>query len=76
MENEATGVQVAIYKYIADELGILNKAIYPGKLKNENYCIPWYQILINYLLTIIGDGGVPLSYVIREKLGPTYNREE
>ena len=49
----------------------MNKAADPGKLKDERKWTEWEPAFVNYLSTIPGVTGVPLSYVIRELETPT-----
>ena len=62
-------------KHSLEELASLSKAAYPGKLKRHKDWTTWYRALNNYLLTIIGLVGVPLSYVIMESAATDYTIE-
>jgi len=65
-----------IRKYNTDESDGLSKAADPGKLKKQKDWTSWSRGLRNYLSTILGQDGVPLSYVIREESEPDYTIEE
>jgi hypothetical protein len=52
----------------------LSTAASPGKLKKD--WIQWEEAFTNYLSTILGQNGVPLSYVTRENEEPDYTEEE
>ena len=49
---------------------IISKKVEPGKLKDERKWIDWDSSMVNYLSTIEGSLGVPLSYVVRENYKP------
>lgn len=48
----------------------VSKAADPGKFKDERKWPEWEPAFVNYLSTIPGVTGVPLSYVVREKAEP------
>ena len=54
----------------------LTKASDPGKLKKLKDWTAWSRGLQNYLSTILGQQGVPLSCVIREETDPDYDLEQ
>ena len=58
--------RASIRKHSLQELAIIGKAANPGKLKRHKDCSTQYRALKNYLLTILGQDGFPLSYVSRE----------
>jgi hypothetical protein len=45
-------------------------------LKRQKDWLVWSRSLTNYLSTILGQDGVPLSYVIRENDEPDYEYED
>ena len=45
----------------------VSKAADPGKFKDERKCPEWEPAFVNYLSTIPGVSGVPLSYIVREQ---------
>jgi hypothetical protein len=62
-------------KHKLDESESLSKAADPGKLKKQKDWLAWERGLQNYLSTIPGQSGIPLSYVIREDDAPNYENE-
>ena len=65
-----------IRKHNVDESDSLSKASDPGKLKRQKDWQVWSRSLTNHLSTILGQDGVPLSYVIRENEEPDYEEED
>ena len=63
---EAARQRDRIRKYSLEESASFGKAANPGKLKRNKNWITWSRAINKYLSTIIGQDGVPLSYVIRE----------
>ena len=64
-----------IRKHSLEEPVRFSKANNPGKLKRHKDWITWSRALKNYLSTILGHNGVPISYVIRESEAPDYTLE-
>ena len=64
-----------VRKIEADQSDTLSKAADPGKLKDERKWPEWEPSFVNYMSTIPGVTGVPLSYVIRELETPTPDEE-
>jgi hypothetical protein len=64
-----------IRKRNSEESDSLSKAADPGKLKRQKDWTTWSRALKNYLSTILGQDGVPLSYIIREEDDPDYGLE-
>lgn len=60
-----------IRKNLADNMDTASKAADPGKLRTNTDWYTWSQGFINYLSTIPGCTGIPLSYVVREFDDPT-----
>lgn len=56
-----------VRKIEKDQADTVSKAADPGKLKDERKWPEWEPAFMNYLSTIPGVSGVPLSYVVREK---------
>ena len=54
----------------SDQAEIISKQAEPSKLKDERKWIDWDSSMVNYLSTIKGYLGVPLSYVVRENDKP------
>lgn len=65
-----------IRKHNTEESDGLSKAADPGKLKRQKEWIAWSRGLKNYLSTIQGQNGVPLSYIIRDNALPDYALED
>jgi hypothetical protein len=65
-----------IRKSSIDESDALSKASDPGKLKRQKDWQVWSRSLKNHLSTILGQDGVPLSYIIRENVNPDYEEED
>jgi hypothetical protein len=63
-------------KHTSEESESLIKSSDPGKLKKNKEWLQWSRSLKNYLSTILGQDGVPLSYVIRENEDPDYEGED
>ena len=74
-EIEAAIQRARIKNHSLEESSSLRKAANPGNIKWHKDWITWYRALNNYLLTIIGQDGVPLRYVIKESAEPDYTME-
>lgn len=72
---EIAAQRAKIRKHNADESDAVSKAADPGKLKRQKEWTAWSRGLKNYLSTILGQNGVPLSYIIRENEQPDYALE-
>jgi hypothetical protein len=59
-----------VRKVEKEQADTVSKAADPGKFKNERKWPEWEPAFINYLSTLPGVNGVPLSYVVREKEAP------
>ena len=57
-------------KVKADQADTIRKAADPGTFKYERTCPKWEVKFENYLSTIPGVNGVPLSYVVRYQEAP------
>ena len=60
-----------IRKNLSDNMETASKAADPGKLRTNTDWYTWSQGFVNYLSTIPGCTGIPLSYVVREFDDPT-----
>jgi hypothetical protein len=65
-----------IRKHNTEEPDGLSTASDPGKVKRQKDWLVWSRSLTNYLSTILGQDGVPLSYIIRENDEPDYDEED
>ena len=50
----------------ANQVDTVSKAADPRKFKDESKWAEWEQAFVNYLSTIPGVDGIPLSYIVRE----------
>jgi hypothetical protein len=73
---ETAKQRAQISKHKTEELDSLSKTSDPGKLKRQKDWLVWSCSLTNYLSTILGQDGVPLSYFIRENNDPDYEDED
>ena len=72
----STAAQCAsLCKVDTDQVHTISKAADPGKLKDERKWPEWYPAFVNYLSTIPGVYGVPLSYVVRENEAADHARD-
>ena len=59
-----------VRKIERDQSDTVSKAADPGKFKDERKWPEWEPSFVNYLSTLPGVNGVPLSYVVRDKEAP------
>jgi hypothetical protein len=59
-----------VRKLEKDQADTVSKAADPGKFKDKRKWPEWEPAFVNYLYTIPGVSGVPLSYVVRELEAP------
>jgi hypothetical protein len=64
-----------VRKIEKDQADTVSKAADPGKFKDERKWPEWEPAFVNYLSTIPGVNGVPLSYVVREEEIPDQTAE-
>ena len=57
--------RATLRKTDTDQVDTISKAADPGKFKDEKKWPDWEPAFVNYLSTIPGVEGVPLSYVVR-----------
>jgi hypothetical protein len=55
-----------VRKVTKDQADTVSKAADPGKFKDERKWPEWEPAFVNYLSTLPGVTGIPLSYVVRE----------
>ena len=67
--------RASLRKVDTDQVDTISKVADPGKLKDERKWPEWYPAFVNYLSTIPGVYGVPLSYVVRENQTPDHTRD-
>jgi hypothetical protein len=73
---ETAKQRAQICKHNAEELDSLSTASNPGKLKRQKDWLVWSSSLTSYMSTILGQDGVPLSYIICENDEPDYDDED
>jgi hypothetical protein len=71
MELALAAANNEIRTNMSDNMETASKAADPGKLRTNTDWYTWSQGFINYLSTIPGCTGIPLSYVVREFDDPT-----
>ena len=59
-----------VRKIEKEQSDTVSKAADPGKFKEEKTWPEWEPAFVNYLSTIPGVNGIPLSYVVRENEAP------
>ena len=64
------GERADVRKQLRDKSDVKAKEASPGALVSENKWTDWEPKFINYLSTMIGMNGIPLSYVIRDNDSP------
>ena len=67
--------RAALRKVNDNQVETISKAADPGKFKDERKWADWEPVFTNYLSTIPGVYGIPLSYVIRENDDPQHNQD-
>ena len=70
MQLALASANADIRKNLSDNMETASKAADPGKLKTNTDWYTWSQGFTNYLSTIPGCTGIPLSYVVRENDEP------
>ena len=67
--------RAALCKADDDQVETISKAADPGKFKDERKWADWEPVSTNYLSTIPGVYGIPLSYVIHETDNPQHDHD-
>ena len=67
--------RASLRKTDAEQVDTISKAVDPGKFKDEKKWPDWEPAFVNYLSTIPGARGVPLSYVVRENESPDHETD-
>ena len=67
--------RASLCKVDTNQVDTISTATDPGKLKDERKWPEWYPAFINYLSSIPGVYGLPLSYVIQKNLAPDHTRD-
>ena len=64
--------QATLRKVAADQAETISKASDPVKFKDNQTWPKWEVKVENYLSTIPGVNGVPLSYIVRDQAAPDH----
>ena len=64
--------RASLRKVDTDQVDTISKAANPGKRKDERKWPEWYPAFVNYLSTIPGVYGMPLSYIIHDNQAPDH----
>ena len=67
--------RAALRKVDDDQVETISKAADQGKFKDERKWEDWEPVFTNYLSTIPGVYGIPLSYVIHENDNPQHDQD-
>ena len=67
--------RASLRKTDAEQVDTISKAADPGKFQDEKKWPDWEKAFVNYLSTIPGVRGVPLSYVVRENDTPDHETD-
>ena len=67
--------RATLHKVDDDQVETISKAADPGKFKDERKWVDWEPAFTNYLSTIPGVYGIPLSYVICENNDPQHDQD-
>ena len=67
--------RATLRKTDTDQVDTISKAADPGKFKDEKKWPDWEPAFVNYLSTIPGVEGVPLSYVVRANDAPDHQTD-
>ena len=67
--------RASLRKTDAEQVDTISKAADPGKFKDKKKWPDWEPAFMNYLSTIPGVRGVPLSYVVRENDAPDHEMD-
>lgn len=69
---EVANQRAELRKQDKDQADTISKAADPGKFKDERKWPEWEPSFVNYLSTIPGAYGIPLSYVVRDNDDPDH----
>ena len=67
--------RTSLRKTDAEQVDTISKAADPGKFKDKKKWPDWEPAFVNYLSTIPGVRGVPLSYIVRENEPPNHETD-
>ena len=69
---QVSAQRALLRKNDSDQVDMILKAADPGKFKDEKKWPNWDPAFINYLSTISGAKGIPLSYVVHTNEDPDH----
>ena len=69
---QVSAPRALLRKNDSDQVDTISKAADPGKFKYEKKWPDWEPAFVNYLSTIPGVKGIPLSYVVRANEAPDH----
>ena len=72
---QVSAQRALLRKNDSDQVDTISKAADPGKFKDEKKWPGWEPAFVNYLSTIPGVKGVPLSYVVRANEDPDHETD-
>ena len=72
---QVSAQRATLRKTDTDQVDTISKAADPGKFKDEKKWPDWEPAFVNYLSTIPGVEGVPLSYVVRANDAPDHQTD-
>ena len=72
---QVSALRALLRKNDSDQVDTISKAADPGKFKDEKKWPDWEPAFVNYLSTIPGVKGVPLSYVVRANEDPDHEMD-
>ena len=72
---QVSAQRALLRKNDSDQVDTISKAADPGKFKDETKWPDWEPAFVNYLSTMPGVRGVPLSYVVRANEDPDHETD-
>ena len=72
---QVSAQRALLRKNDSDQVDTISKAADPGKFKDEKKWPDWEPAFVNYLSTIPGVKGIPLSYVVRANEDPDHETD-
>ena len=72
---QVSAQRALLRKNDSDQVNTISKAADPGKFKDEKKWPDWEPAFVNYLSTIPGVKGIPLSYVVRANEDPDHETD-
>ena len=72
---QVSAQRALLRKNDSDQVDTISKAADPGKFKDEKKWPDWEPVFVNYLSTIPGVKGIPLSYVVRANEDPDHETD-